>query len=140
MANDDTSASETDASIRGIVFYPIDPYLVIIFVLLAVGCFQWGAFFHTKFNSHPRSVRDEESVPSSQRRASVFSLPLAVINFYRVLAFRTTIGFRAYVFNLAELFITVAYLALLLAWTFIISNFAGHLVRLNECLCRFSRV
>ena len=137
MAHNDTSATETGASIRGIVLYPIEPYLAIVLVLLTVGCFQWGAFFLTKFNSRQRSVRDEESVRSSQRGTSIFNLPLAVINFYRVLAFRTMVGFRSYVFNLAELFAAVAYVVLLFVWTFIISNFSCRLVHLSECLCRF---
>jgi ferric-chelate reductase len=135
MAYNDTSPAATGASIQGIILYPIGPYLVIVLVLLVVGCFQWGAFFHTKLGSRqPASVRDEESTQSSRRGTSVFSLPLAVLNVYRVLAFRTTVGFRSYVFNLAELSATAAYVALLIVWTFIISNFASHLVRSSECL------
>lgn len=122
MSDNATSATATGASIQGIVLYPTEPYLIIVLVLLVVGCIQWGAFFHTKINSRRHSkVRDEESVQSSWRRTSVFSVPLAVVNAYRVLVFRTTIGFRSYVFNLAEVFATVAYVALLIVWTFIIS-------------------
>lgn len=132
MAYNDTSPRAS--GIQGIVLYPIEPYLVIVLVLLIVGCFQWGAFFHTKVSSRQRPVRDEESTQSSRRGTSVFSLPLAVVNVYRVFAFRTTVGFRSYVFNLAELSATVAYVALLIVWTFIISNFASRLVRLSGCL------
>ncbi|KAI9573036.1 FAD-binding domain-containing protein [Boletus coccyginus] len=121
MAQNDTSTG-TGTSIQGIVRYPIEPYLFIVLALLIVGCFQWGAFFHTKFNSRQRSVRDEEPIQSSPRGTSVFSLPLAIVNSYRVLAFRTTVGFGSYVFNLAELFATVAYVALLTVWTFIIHS------------------
>lgn len=133
MAHNDTSAAGTGTSIQGIVRYPIEPYLFIVLVLLIVGCFQWGAFFHTKFNSRQRSVRDQEPIQFPPRGTSVFSLPLAIVNFYRILAFRTTVGFRSYVFNLAELFATVSYVALLTVWTFIIRNFTSRLVRLSEC-------
>ncbi|KAH0828736.1 hypothetical protein J3R83DRAFT_3157 [Lanmaoa asiatica] len=108
MAHNDTSAGASGASIQGIVLYPTEPYLAIVLVLLIVG--------------RRRSVRDEESVQPSRRGTSVFSIPLAVVNVYRVLVFRTTIGFRSYVFNLAEVFATVAYVALLIVWTFIIKS------------------
>lgn len=134
MAHNDTNAAATRASIEGIVLYPIEPYLVIVLVLLIVGCFQWGAFFHTKFSSRQHPVRDQEPTQPSRRGTSIFSLPLAVVNFYRVLAFRTTVGFRLYVLNLAELSAAVAYVALLVLWTFIISNFASRLVHLSERL------
>ncbi|KAG9309630.1 putative iron reductase [Chiua virens] len=117
MGHNDTSAT---TSIQGIVLYPIQPYLVIAAVLLLVGCFKWSAYFYTKFNSRRRSTRDEESVQSSRRATSALNLPLAIVKFYRVLAFRTTIGFRSYVYNLAEAFVTVAYVTLLFVWTFII--------------------
>ncbi|KAF8132563.1 ferric reductase NAD binding domain-containing protein [Boletus edulis] len=122
MAHNNTSAAATSTSIQGIALYPIDPYIVIVIVLLVVGGFQWGAFLHTKFNSRRRSARDEESIRSFQRGTSVFSVPLAIVNSYRVLAFRTTVGFRSYVLNLAEVFATVAYVALLFVWTFIIKS------------------
>ncbi|KIK94322.1 hypothetical protein PAXRUDRAFT_828115 [Paxillus rubicundulus Ve08.2h10] len=108
--------------IQGIVLYPEEPYLILASVLLVVGCFQWGSFFHFKFTSRRRFIRDEESIPASRRGRSILSLPLAVVNFYRTIAFRTTIGIGSYIFNLAEVFVTLAYIALLLVWTFIISS------------------
>ncbi|KAF8838191.1 hypothetical protein BDN67DRAFT_971947 [Paxillus ammoniavirescens] len=108
--------------IQGIVLYPEEPYLILAGVLLVVGCFQWGSFFHSKLTSRRRFIRDEESIPASRRGGSIFSLPLAVVNFYRTVAFRTTIGIGSYIFNLAEVFATLAYIALLLVWTFIISS------------------
>ncbi|KAG6370004.1 putative ferric/cupric reductase [Boletus reticuloceps] len=122
MAHNNTSAAATSTSIQGIALYPIDPYIVIVIVLLVVGGFQWGAFLHTKFNSRRRSARDEESIQSFQRGTSVFSVPIAIVNSYRVLAFRTRVGFRSYVLNLAEVFATVVYVALLFVWTFIIKS------------------
>ncbi|KAF9223093.1 hypothetical protein BS17DRAFT_153260 [Gyrodon lividus] len=109
-------------SIQGIVLYPEEPYLILAAVLLLVGCFQWGSFFHSKFAGRRRFTRDEESIPASRRGASVLSLPLAVVNLYRVVAFRTTVGVGSYTFNLVEVFATLAYIALLLVWTFIISS------------------
>lgn len=114
--------SET-SDIHGIVLYPIDPYLVVLVVVLLVGSFQWAASLHSNYNSRPkRAIRDEESARSTQRKISAFSLPLALVNFYRTLAFRTTLSFGSYVVNLAELVASVGYLVLLLVWTFIIRD------------------
>ncbi|KAF9233766.1 FAD-binding domain-containing protein [Melanogaster broomeanus] len=93
--------------IQGIVLYPAEPYLILTVVLLVVGCFQWG---------------DEESMPASTRGTSVLSLPLAVVNSYRTVAFRTTVGVGSYIFNMAEVFAALAYVALLFIWTYLISS------------------
>ncbi|KIY64057.1 hypothetical protein CYLTODRAFT_402376 [Cylindrobasidium torrendii FP15055 ss-10] len=43
-------------------------------------------------------------------------IPLAIVNVYRVVAFRSTIGIGSYSLNLAEVFCTVAYIAALFTW------------------------
>ncbi|KAG6369815.1 hypothetical protein JVT61DRAFT_13529 [Boletus reticuloceps] len=73
MAHNNTSAAATSTSIQGIALYPIDPYIVIVIVLLVVGGFQWGAFLHT--NSIAVDV-----LPGTKNRYSPFSeeLPFSV--------------------------------------------------------------
>ncbi|KAG1856390.1 ferric reductase like transmembrane component-domain-containing protein [Suillus subalutaceus] len=51
---------------------------------------------------------------------SLHRIPLAIINFYRVVAFRWTLEIgQSYTLNMAEVFVTVAYIALLLIYAFI---------------------
>ena len=125
MAQLDTTATATGTSIQGVDLYPIEPYLVIVLTLLVVGCFRWGAYFRARCDGQKRLVQDEESARSSRRRSWVSRFPLAATNFFRALAFRTTLGFRSYMFSLAEVFVTVAYIALLIMWTFAIGDFTS---------------
>ncbi|KAG2359762.1 ferric reductase NAD binding domain-containing protein [Suillus spraguei] len=54
------------------------------------------------------------------KQFSLRRIPLAIINFYRVVAFRWTIEIgQSYTLNIAEVFVTVAYIALLLIHAFI---------------------
>jgi len=72
----------------------------------------------------PRWDPDEESTHTSTRtRAkgdgwSLARLPLAAVNVFRVIAFRWTLEFGTYDLKVADIFLTLAYIAFLLAWTF----------------------
>ncbi|KAJ3014290.1 hypothetical protein NUW54_g1341 [Trametes sanguinea] len=61
--------------------------------------------------------------PFSWRR-----IPLAIVNAYRVVAFRYTLQFgRSYTLNLAEVFVTCAYIIAIFTWEFVnTTTLAGH--------------
>ena len=62
--------------------------------------------------------------------ASIRRLPLTIANTYRVLAFRTTITIGPFDLDLAEVSLTVAYIASLFVWSFI--NSSHHSVPLSH--------
>lgn len=74
-----------------------------------------------------RSVGDGEPPGQLSSTRSVWSLrkfPTAVVNGYRVMAFRWTIDFgRGYVLNVAEVVLTIIYIVALFTWSFINSTY-----------------
>jgi hypothetical protein len=57
-------------------------------------------------------------------RRSLRRIPIAILNSYRVIAFRMNVTFfSSYTVNFAEVFVTIAYLAALFTWTFINSEY-----------------
>ncbi|KIJ06187.1 hypothetical protein PAXINDRAFT_92374 [Paxillus involutus ATCC 200175] len=122
----DSATAPTDWAIRIQRFglYPEETWFCLATFLFVVGLFQWGSILHSKLvkRRRPSKAPDEESTLSSARPSKRFSLtrlPLAAVNIYRVVAFRWTLEFGSYVINMAEVFVTIAYVALLLTWTFI---------------------
>ncbi|KAG2072169.1 hypothetical protein BDR04DRAFT_1014238 [Suillus decipiens] len=102
--------------------YPKKVWYTIATFLFIVGCFQWGSLVHSKFARRTHYKTDEETATANDIRYkfSLRRIPLAIINFYRVVAFRWTIEIgRSYTLNIAEVFVTVAYIALLLIYAFI---------------------
>lgn len=107
--------------------YPEQVWYALAVFLSVVGCFQWGSSLHSKFAR--RRVRrqyesDEETVSSHVHyKFSLRRIPLTFINTYRVIAFRWTLEIgQTYTLNLAEVFVTLGYIALLLTYTFINSK------------------
>jgi hypothetical protein len=89
-----------------------------------VGCFQWGSFLHSKLASH-RHKFDEETASHDHvhYKFSLRRIPLAFVNIYRVVAFRWTLEIgQTYTLNMAEIFVTLGYITLLLTYTFINSK------------------
>ncbi|KAG1804076.1 uncharacterized protein BJ212DRAFT_949944 [Suillus subaureus] len=91
------SSDLSEADITALVYedetYPEQVWYTIAAFLFVVGCFQWGSLVHSKFARRRRYESDEEnghhqwhSIQISLRR-----IPLAIINFYRVVAFRWTL-------------------------------------------------
>ena len=95
--------------------------------LAVVGIFQWGSVLHSKLAKQRRPPRDsdEESTHSSITRAhigggwSLTRLPLAVVNVFRVIAFRWALEVGTYDLKVADILLTLGYVAFLLAWTFL---------------------
>ncbi|KAG1870842.1 ferric reductase NAD binding domain-containing protein, partial [Suillus subluteus] len=107
--------------------YPEQVWYTIAAFLFVVGCFQWGLFLHSKFARRGHHGSDEETAVTNgvHHKFSLRRIPLAIINFYRVVAFRWTLEIgQSYTLNMAEVFVTVAYIALLLIYAFINSTSA----------------
>ncbi|KAG1870853.1 FAD-binding domain-containing protein [Suillus subluteus] len=118
----DFSEADIIALVRENDTYPEQVWYTIAAFLFVVGCFQWGSFVHSKFARRRHYECDEETVTANdiQYKFSVRRIPLAIINFYRVVAFRWTLEIgQSYTLNMAEVFVTVAYIALLLIYAFI---------------------
>lgn len=84
---------------------------------------QLISYLHTKITGRRRNstgrVQDPEQAGSARgRHLSLSRLPVAIINTYRIIAFRCTVGIGSYTLNIAEVFLTVAYIVLLFALAF----------------------
>ncbi|KAG1779947.1 ferric reductase NAD binding domain-containing protein [Suillus placidus] len=119
----DLSEADIVALVGENVTYPEQVWYTIAAFLFVVGCFQWGSVVHSKFTGRKHYESDEETVTTNDiqhKRFSLRRIPLAIINFYRVVAFRWTLEIgQSYTLNMAEVFVTVAYIALLLIYAFI---------------------
>jgi len=104
--------------------YPKQVWYALAVFLFTVGCFQWGSSLHSKFTRRRQYESDEETVSSHVHyKFSLRRIPLTFINTYRVIAFRWTLEIgQTYTLNLAEVFVTLGYIALLLTYTFINSK------------------
>ncbi|KAH7908727.1 ferric reductase NAD binding domain-containing protein [Hygrophoropsis aurantiaca] len=118
----------TDDSISSDRFtlYPKEAWYCLATFIFVVSCFNWGSTLHSKFaRSKPISEKEhdpdiEVNQSNIRHRPSLRRLPAAIVNAYRVIAFRWTLEFgKTYTLNLAEIFVTVAYIAFLLVWTFV---------------------
>ncbi|KAG1796017.1 ferric reductase NAD binding domain-containing protein [Suillus plorans] len=102
--------------------YPEQVWYTIAAFLFVVGCFQWGSRIHSKFARRRHYESDEETAATNdiQYKFSLRRIPLAIVNVYRVVAFRWTLEIgQSYTLNMAEVFVTVAYIALLLIYAFV---------------------
>ncbi|KAG2138460.1 ferric reductase NAD binding domain-containing protein [Suillus clintonianus] len=120
------SSDFSDADITALVHendtYPEQVWYTIAAFLFVVGCFQWGSLIHSKFARRRHHESDEETATTNaiQYKVSLRRIPLAIINFYRVVAFRWTLEIgQSYTLNMAEVFVTVAYIVLMLIYCFI---------------------
>jgi ferric-chelate reductase len=90
-----------------------------------VAVFQFLSFLHTKLARAGRSSWkdiDAEKARAAPRPLGPISLsriPVAAVNVFRVLAFRTSVGFGGYTLNLAEVAVTILYMGGLFTWTFV---------------------
>jgi len=92
--------------------------------LLLVGITNYGSVALRKLFPGKREPADVEADGRVVRRvASIRRLPLAIANAYRVLAFRTTLTLGPFSLNLAEVDLTIAYIAVLFVYSFINSAY-----------------
>ncbi|KIK79113.1 hypothetical protein PAXRUDRAFT_162169 [Paxillus rubicundulus Ve08.2h10] len=103
-------------------YYPMQAWYCIGLFLFIIGVFQWTSVFYSKL-AGMRSIRggDPELADGSRSRKFSFSrIAVALTNAYRVIAFRWTLEFgKSYTLNMAEVFMTIAYVAFLYVWAFI---------------------
>ncbi|OAX32318.1 hypothetical protein K503DRAFT_702225, partial [Rhizopogon vinicolor AM-OR11-026] len=102
--------------------YPKQIWYGLAIFLFVVGCFQWGSSLHSKFAKYQQQESDEESTSNNHihYKFSLRRIPFAFINIYRVVAFRWTLEIgQTYTLNIAEIFVTLGYIALLYTYTFI---------------------
>ncbi|KAG1834099.1 ferric reductase NAD binding domain-containing protein [Suillus variegatus] len=124
MFSESSQVSKADITIltEQLDSYPQQVWIYIGIFLFVVGFFQWGSHIHSKFARRTHHESDEETAPihNIQYKFSLRRIPLAFINFYRVVAFRWTLEIgKSYTLNMAEVLVTVTYIALLLAYAFI---------------------
>lgn len=123
-------SSFSDADITSLVdkniHYPEQVWYTLAVFLFVVGCFQWGSSLHSKLAGSRQHESDEEKVSNHvQQKFSLRRIPLALVNFYRVVAFRWTLEIgQTYTLNMAEIFVTLGYIALLFTYSYINSKSA----------------
>lgn len=103
------------------------------FIGLVAIC-QYIAWVGTKaFSSCPSRRGDTEAYVSTRRRQRQWSrLPLACVNYFRVIAFRHTVDVGDSIsVTYAEAFMTVGYIVAVFTWTFINST---SLLQRSACL------
>lgn len=88
-----------------------------------ISLLQFISYLHTKFAGQRRKPlvqpQDTEQAGTAQGQGlSLRRLPVAIINTCRVIAFRYTVGIGSYKLNLAEVFLTAAYIVMLFTLTF----------------------
>lgn len=93
-----------------------------------ISLLQLTSYLHNTIAGRRRNssgrAQDPELAGSARRHHfSLSRLPVAIVNTYRIVAFRYTIGIGSYTLNLAEVFLTVAYIVMLFALAFSNSAF-----------------
>ena len=102
------------------VWWLVAPFLFLI------GAIHYGSIALRKFFPGEKKPVDVEADGRVVRHASSFRwLPLTVANAYRVVAFRTALTIGPFSLNLAELALTIAYIAVLYVWSFVNSTYPG---------------
>ena len=114
-----------------ILHYPQQIWWAIACFIALVAFFQFASWVALK----SRLLRSSKAMPPSDantetagisrplRKFSWRNVPSAVINAYRVVAFRYTLNIgQSYTLNMAEVFITCIYIAALVTWEIIYSK------------------
>ncbi|KAI9057704.1 iron reductase [Trametes sanguinea] len=126
---------DPDAAIRAsrIKDYPRQLWWFIASFIALVSLWHLVSWTIAKISSGRRGAQtrsgDTESGKSPHVRPfSWRRIPLAIVNAYRVVAFRYTLHFgRSYTLNLAEVFVTCAYIIAIFTWEFAnTTTLAGH--------------
>ncbi|KAG2151631.1 ferric reductase NAD binding domain-containing protein [Suillus bovinus] len=115
----------TDKSLRAARndLYPKQAWYCIALFIFIIAVFQWFSFLHSKFASSRQTSNASDTEHASVNRRHAFSwrrIPLGLVNAYRVISFRWTFQFgKSYTLNMAEVFVTIAYIVFLFVWTFV---------------------
>ncbi|KAL4063886.1 ferric reductase NAD binding domain-containing protein, partial [Scleroderma yunnanense] len=100
--------------------YPTQVWYGIGLFLFIIGLFNWTSILYLKF-SRPHRGRNIESFATSRSNSISFRrFPVALLNTYRVIAFRWTLYIgNTFCLNTAEITLTVAYVVYMYIWAFI---------------------
>lgn len=117
--------------------YPKELWYFLAALLFTVALFQSVAFLAVKILRRNRT-RQESNFDSEadgvavNNQISLRRIPSAIVNAFRVVAFRSTINIgQSYSLNLAEVTLTCAYIIALFTWTFINSKQYNHILVLH---------
>ncbi|KIK57839.1 hypothetical protein GYMLUDRAFT_46056 [Collybiopsis luxurians FD-317 M1] len=115
------SVSNQDKTIRILRAneYPHEIWFFLACLIALVALFRFLSFISSKVLDRRLLQRELETDCSRSKKLRFRNLPLAVINFYRVVAFRLTLNFNSFSLNLAEMVLTMMYIAALFTWTLI---------------------
>ncbi|KAK0471162.1 iron reductase, partial [Armillaria novae-zelandiae] len=92
-------------------------WLVSSFIAFVAVC-QFISFVVGKYQARSKST----PVAMESNKIRLSRLPLALVNYWRVISYRVNIGIGSYTLNLAEVFLTCAYIVALFTWEFINST------------------
>ncbi|KAI0644002.1 iron reductase [Trametes meyenii] len=113
--------------------YPREVWWLVASFIALVSLVQLASWVISKLSSGPtpapKEGKDAEAgVTVRPRRFSWRRLPLAILNAYRVVAFRWTLQVgQSYTLNFAEVFVTVVYIVALFVWEFVnTTTVSGH--------------
>ena len=111
------------------VHYPQELWWAIACFIAVIAFFQFASWVAVKRRARrataPAASTDAETggASATARRFSWRNLPSAIVNGYRVVAFRWTLNIGdSYTLNMAEVFVTCAYIIALFTWEFINSE------------------
>ncbi|KAI0725205.1 iron reductase [Fomitopsis betulina] len=100
--------------------YPKEVWWFVACFIALVSLCQFGSWVANKISKTLRKADAEAGTDPSRGRFSVRHIPRAVINAYRVVAFRWTLNIgSSYTLNMADLVVSCAYLIALFIWEFI---------------------
>ncbi|KAG2346622.1 hypothetical protein BDR05DRAFT_959562 [Suillus weaverae] len=123
----------TDKSLRSTRnnLYPLQAWYCIGLFIFIIATFQWISFLHSKFARRRQTSNASDPEHAAVHRRHAFSwrrIPLGLVNAYRVISFRWTLEFgKSYTLNMAEVFVTMAYIIFIFVWTFInTTDLEGH--------------
>ena len=108
--------------------YPRQVWWFVASFITLVSLFQFASWTLSKLStgraSDKKQEEDTEAGESPGTRSfSWRRIPLALVNAYRVVAFRCTLQFgQSYTLNFAEVFVTCAYIVAIFTWEFVNST------------------
>ena len=104
--------------------YPHEVWFFLACLIALVAVSRLLSFVCSKVSRHNGLSSQDPEKSSSHSKAVVNfrNLPLALVNLFRVVAFRFTLDFGSYSLNLTEVILTLMYMAALFTWTFINSE------------------
>ncbi|KAI0916552.1 hypothetical protein AcV5_003008 [Taiwanofungus camphoratus] len=103
--------------------YPDEVWYFLACFIGTLAIFNWGSWAISKLSSKlsKKSAMDAEGgAGATNQRISLRRIPSAIANAYRVIAFRWTLQIgNSYTLNMAEVFVTCAYIIAIFVWEFI---------------------